>query len=74
MANTKLAKRIADYLFINGAGQQADRLVLMLPDERDGGGWCKQAAMDQIDRAIREESPSTPDVPAEMPPKQPFGW
>jgi len=48
----KLAEKIADQLFSNGAGQKAERLVLELPGKRDGGGWCKQAVVDVIVRAM----------------------
>lgn len=44
-----LAERIATRLFMNGMGQRAIRLQLrLLPDERDGGGWCFQAVVDVI--------------------------
>ena len=48
----KLAKQIANDLFTNGSGQEADRLVLELPGKRDGGGWCKRAVEDRIYDAI----------------------
>ena len=44
----ELAGQIADVLFINGAGEVAERLVLELPGKRDGGGWCRGAIIDQI--------------------------
>jgi hypothetical protein len=44
----RIAKRIVDRLFTNGAKEQAERLVLELHDKRDGGGWCRTAAADQI--------------------------
>jgi hypothetical protein len=48
----KVAERIADSLFVNGAGQQAVRLVLELPGKRDGGGWCKAAVVAVIEREV----------------------
>jgi len=43
----RIAERIADGLFTNGAHQHASRLVLELNDGRDGGGWCEGAVKDQ---------------------------
>lgn len=43
-----LAEKIAEQLFMNGMGEEANRLVLELPGKRDGGGWCKQAVVDVI--------------------------
>ena len=42
------AKRVADKLFVNGQGQEAQRLVLTSSDGKDLGGWCKQAIIDQL--------------------------
>lgn len=39
----KVADEIVDYLFENGAGQRARRLVLELADGKNGGGWSRQA-------------------------------
>ena len=47
-----LAWKIADALFTNGMKEKATRLVLELPSKRDGGGWSKQAAIDQIARVL----------------------
>ena len=43
-----IADDIADYLFTNGSGQKAKRLVLELDNGCDGGGWCKKAVVDVI--------------------------
>jgi hypothetical protein len=47
-----LAKRIARRLFVNGSREHASRLVLELPNKQSGGGWCEEAAADQIEREI----------------------
>lgn len=47
--NSRIAKVIARALFTNGSKQRAERLVLELKDNRDSGGWCEQAAADQIE-------------------------
>ena len=46
----QLAARIADRLFTNGGGEKAQRLVLTVdwPSQRNLGGWCKGAVVDQI--------------------------
>lgn len=49
-----IAKRIAKHLFTNGANERATRLVLQLPDGRDGGGWCEKAVRDSIARMLAE--------------------
>lgn len=48
-----MAAEIAADLFVNGAGQHADRLVLVAVDGRDLGGWCEGAARDRIADRIR---------------------
>ena len=58
-----LAQRIADGLFVNGAGNRAGRLVLempggllgRLPDGTHGshGGWCEKAAVDRIEGILK---------------------
>jgi len=52
MDNQKLAATIADDLFTNGSGDEAERLVLELTGGRDGGGWCKVAVVGRIERAL----------------------
>ncbi|HRZ38996.1 MAG TPA: hypothetical protein P5534_21840 [Candidatus Paceibacterota bacterium] len=49
----KLAQAIASGLFTNGHGETADRLVLELPNKRDGGGWGIKLAEDHIAKIIR---------------------
>ncbi len=57
-AAMKQAEPIVGYLFVNGAGSKAERLVLTSADGRDLGGWGKPAVLDCIARALdaaREE-------------------
>lgn len=49
----QVAERIVAQLFVNGQGQQADRLVLASEDHRDLGGWCKRAVVDVITKYLR---------------------
>lgn len=35
-------------LFVNGAGERAERLVLTSADGRDLGGWCEGAIVDRL--------------------------
>lgn len=54
------AERIVEKMFTNGAGQKADRLVLMKQghrpkDDRDLGGWHKAALVDLIAAEIESE-------------------
>ena len=48
-----LAAQIADRLFVNGDGEEAQRLMLLSPNGKDLGGFCKRAAIDQIMRVLR---------------------
>lgn len=52
-----MARRVARRLFMNGAREQADRLVLTAdgPPKRDLGGWSKEAAVDQIADVLRSQ-------------------
>jgi hypothetical protein len=50
----ELADKIADSLFTDGDGQKAERLVLELPNGRNGGGWCRDAVRGVIQAAISE--------------------
>jgi len=45
----KLAEEIANALFVNGAGQRAEKLILELPDRTDGGCWCKNSVISVIE-------------------------
>lgn len=59
-----LATAIVDRLFTNGFGAVADRLALKqriqqsvrrdAAAERDLGGWCRSAAVDQVTRMLHE--------------------
>lgn len=46
------AQRIADRLFVNGAGERAARLVLVDAQRRDLGGWSFAAVVDQIEQVL----------------------
>ena len=54
MDANKLADEIVEYLFVNGIGSKAQRLVLELEDGKDGGGWCKAAVRDVVVRVIQK--------------------
>lgn len=54
----RLAAEIVADLFCNGAGQEAKWLVLILPDGRDGGGWCREAATARVEGIIRMSTSS----------------
>jgi len=41
-------KKLVDDLFTNGAGQKAERLVLVGSMGDSLGGWCKEAIIDRI--------------------------
>lgn len=48
-----LAARLVEALFTNGAGQRADRLVLVHgADERDLGGWGRGPITDRLAEAL----------------------
>ena len=47
-----VAVSIADDLFVNGDGDEAIRLVLDIRMKKDGGGWCKEAVIDLIERKL----------------------
>lgn len=44
----RLAEAIVEDLFRNGAGEEAERLVMLLQHGRDGGGWCRGAVRDRV--------------------------
>jgi hypothetical protein len=50
----KLAKEIAAGVFINGAGQEAWRLMLILPNGRDVGGWSRGPFEAQVRKIIEK--------------------
>ncbi len=47
----RIGAAVAEDLFVNGAGEQADHLVLT-KDGRDLGGWAKACAADRIAQAV----------------------
>jgi len=49
----ELAEAIVRDLFVNGAGQQAARLVLFDHHGRDLGGWGREPARDRIETALQ---------------------
>lgn len=61
----QIAERIVSYLLTNGAGQTADRLILVQEDypgkarvanAKDLGGWSKLPLIDFIESAIQGKS------------------
>lgn len=50
--NMQIAERIVEYLFVNGQGEQAERLKLISPDGKYLGGWCRRAVIDCIVREL----------------------
>lgn len=54
----KLANEIVEYLFSNGVGKRARRLVLELTDGRNGGGWGKEPMRDAIIDKIKAAKPA----------------
>ena len=50
----KTADRIINELFTNGVRDKAKRLMLVLEDGSDGGGWGKFAVKNIIEKAITE--------------------
>ena len=51
----QIAQRIVDYLFANGQGEQAERLVLTSGDNKNLGGWSKRPVVDVIVRELAKE-------------------
>lgn len=51
----RLIEQIVDDLFVNGAGDRADRLVLTVdgPPSCDLGGWCRGALRDRLVAALQ---------------------
>lgn len=49
-----LAEKIADYLFTNGAKQQAQRLVLEMEGGVTSGGWGREPVRDAIQKHLEE--------------------
>lgn len=57
MTNDEIAEAIADALFVNGLGEQADRLVMKKRDQAHGdlGGWCHAAVRGVAGRVLEGE-------------------
>lgn len=53
-----VSEKIVDDLFVNGQGQEAERLVLMSCDRKDLGGWSRRAVVDRIVQALNEQPPT----------------
>lgn len=52
----RIARAVADDLFVNGFGERAERLVLTRDsDERKLGGWCPEAVEDRVRKIVVEE-------------------
>jgi len=62
MKTLKTAERIIDRLFTNGQGDKAKRLMLILEDNSDGGGWGKFAVKNIIEDAITEDRHQIKDL------------
>jgi hypothetical protein len=56
MTNDEIAEAIADALFVNGLGEQADRLVMKKRDQAHGdlGGWCHAAVRGVAGRVLEQ--------------------
>lgn len=52
--------RCLDYLFANGSGQKAERLVLTSKDGRDLGGWARAAMRDVIAKVFNAGAAAQP--------------
>ena len=50
----KLADKITNHLFTNGAGHKAKRLVFEMEDGSNGGGWGREPARTAIQHEIEE--------------------
>jgi hypothetical protein len=48
----EIADRIVAALFVNGCGEQGERLVMRSHDGRDQGGWSRRGAKLQILKAL----------------------
>lgn len=51
-----LAEAIVEDLFINGFGQEAQRLICVDGNEKDLGGWCRAAAQSRIEKILSGKS------------------
>lgn len=55
--NKQLAENIADTLMTNGSHERAVRIQLRGPNERDLGGWCRAAMVEQILEKLNKHRP-----------------
>lgn len=55
MTTRKLATKIIDSIMTNGVKEKADRLVLELPDKRNGGGWSRLPLIDRVTEILNGE-------------------
>ena len=53
----KLANKIIEELFQNGFEEQAERLVLMSSNDKDLGGWGKEAVHSLIRKILTNPMP-----------------
>ena len=52
----EIAEAIADSLMTNGNEERAERLVLELPDGRDGGGWCRSSVVSTAENELLRQA------------------
>ncbi len=50
-----ITNAIVDELFTNVFGESAQRLVLELPDKKDGGGWCRDSVSSIVAKHLAGE-------------------
>jgi hypothetical protein len=50
--NRRLAEKIADSLLVNGAAEKAQRLVIEIKPGVDGGGLCRHAIRDRVEKIL----------------------
>lgn len=48
----QMAECIADDIMLNGNNEKAERIVLLLPGDRDGGGWSRDALVARIAKML----------------------
>ena len=48
----EIAEQIVDDIMQNGQGDRAERLVLMLPGDVDGGGWSRDPLVDRVQKML----------------------
>ena len=55
-----IGEKVADELFHNGSGEEADRLVLWDKNGRNLGGWCWGAVRDRVAGIVSGERNRAP--------------